>query len=91
MENRAIDGGFGSAWSPLVSSTIIWFIGMFTNSYLYVDASYYSPLASIYIDLLTPAAPSAASSWTMDFILRKVACNVHKYHYDVDEESIRLF
>ena len=34
MENRAIDGGFGGVWSPLVSSTIMWFIGTFTNSYL---------------------------------------------------------
>jgi hypothetical protein len=33
MENRAIDGSFGQ-WSPLISTTIIWFIGMFTNSYL---------------------------------------------------------
>jgi hypothetical protein len=33
MENRAIEGGYGQTWSPLVSSTIIWFIGMFTNSF----------------------------------------------------------
>lgn len=93
MENRAIEGGFGATWSPLVSSTIIWFVGMFTNSYLYIDASYYCPLAQVYCDLLVPAAPSAASSWCMEFILRKVAWNMHKYHHDVDvvEESIRLF
>lgn len=93
MENRAIEGGFGQAWSPLVSSTIIWFIGMFTNSYIYVDASYYCPLATVYSDLLIPSAPSAVSSWCMEFILRKVAWNMHKYHHDVDvvEESIRLF
>lgn len=93
MENRAIEGGFGAAWSPLVSSTIIWFIGMFTNSYLYIDASYYCPLAPVYCDLMIPNAPSGASSWCMEFILRKVAWNMHKYHHDVDvvEESIRLF
>lgn len=93
MENRAIEGGFGAAWSPLVSSTIIWFIGMFTNSYLYIDASYYCPLATVYCDLLIPAAQSGTSSWCMEFILRKVAWNMHKYHHDVDvvEESIRLF
>lgn len=93
MENRAIEGGFGAAWSPLVSSTIMWFIGTFTNSYLYVDESYYCPLAPVYCDLLIPAAPSNASSWCMEFILRKVAWNMHKYHHDVDvvEESIRLF
>ena len=93
MENRAIEGGFGGSWSPLVSSTIIWFIGMFTNSYLYVDATYYCPLASVYCDLLIPAAPTGTSGWCMEFILRKVAWNMHKYHHDVDvvEESIRLF
>lgn len=93
MENRAIEGGFGAAWSPLVSSTIIWFIGMFTNSYLYVDASYYCPLSQVYIDLLIPEAPSGASNWCMEYILRKVAWNLNKYFHDVDvvEESIRLF
>lgn len=93
MENRAIEGGFGATWSPLVSSTIMWFIGMFTNSYLYIDASYYCPLATVYCDLLTPATPSGTSNWCMEFILRKVAWNMHKYHHDVDvvEESIRLF
>ncbi|CRL08225.1 CLUMA_CG020975, isoform A [Clunio marinus] len=93
IENRAIESGFGSSWSPLISSTICWFIGMFTNSYLYVDASYYCPLAPIYNDLLIPNSPSAASSRCMEFILRKVAWNMHKYHHDVDvvEESIHLF
>lgn len=71
----------------------MWFIGTFTNSYLYVDASYYCPLAPIYCDLLIPTAPSTASNWCMEFILRKVAWNMHKYHHDDDvvEESIRLF
>jgi hypothetical protein len=34
-----------------------------------------------------------ASSWCMNFIINKVAWNMHKYHHDVDvvEESIRLF
>lgn len=93
MENRAIEGGFGGSWSPLVSSNIMWFIGMFTNTYLYVDVTYYCPLAPVYCDLLIPGAPSGASNWCMEFILRKVAWNMHKYHHDVDvvEESIRLF
>lgn len=93
MENRAIEGGFGAAWSPLVSSTIIWFIGMFMNSYLYVDETYYCPLAQSYSDLMIPAAPSRASNWCMEFILRKVAWNLSKYYHDVDvvEESISLF
>lgn len=94
MENKAIEGGFGHSWSPLVSSTIIWFIGMFTNSYFYIDASYYCPLGQIYCDLLIPSAPSGpASNWCMEFILRKVAWNLHNYHHDEDvvEESIRLF
>lgn len=93
MENNAIEGGFGGSWSPLVSSTIVWFIGMFTNSYLYVDGSYYCPLSTIYSDLLIPTAPSGTSNWCMEFILRKVAWNMNKYHHDVDvvEESIKLF
>lgn len=94
MENKAIEGGFGHSWSPLVSSTIIWFIGMFTNSYFYIDASYYCPLGQVYCDLLIPSAPSGpASNWCMEFILRKVAWNLHNYHHDEDvvEESIRLF
>lgn len=93
MENRAIEGGFGGSWSPLVSSTIVWFIGMFTNSYLYVDHSYYCPLATIYKDLLTPNANLGTSNWCMEFILRKVAWNMNKYHHDVDvvEQSIKLF
>lgn len=91
MENRAIVGGFGAAWSPLVSQTIMWFITMFTNSYLYVDVSYYCPLASVYCDLLVPAA--AASSWCMEYVLRKVAFNMQMMSHDVDvvDESIRLF
>lgn len=93
MENRAIESGFGSTWSPLLSSTIMWFIGMFTNSYIYVDGTYYSPLAPIYADLFIVNAPLQGSNWTMNFVINKVAWNMHKYHHDVDvvEESIRLF
>jgi hypothetical protein len=41
MENRAIEKGFGACWSPLISSSLVWFIGNFINSYLYVEATYY--------------------------------------------------
>lgn len=93
MENRAIESGFGQTWSPLMSSTIMWFIGMFTNSYIYVDSTYYSPLAPIYVDLFIVNAPLQASNWTMNYVINKVAWNMHKYHHDLDvvEESIRLF
>lgn len=93
MENRAIEGGFGAAWSPLVSSLLMWFLGSFTNSYLFLDAAYYSPLSQIYCDLLVPKSTYDSSSWTMEFILRKVGFNMMKYHHDVDvvEESIKLF
>ena len=93
IENRAIEGGFGAVWSPLFSSVLVWFLSSFTNSYLYLDAAYYSPLAQIYSDLLIPAATYDASSWTMEFILRKIGFNMTKYHHDVDvvEESIKLF
>jgi hypothetical protein len=91
MENRAIEGGFGGVWSPLVSSLIMWFMGTFTNSYLYLETAYYSPLSQVYTDLLVPTASNSASSWCMEYILRKVAFNMYKYHHDVDvvEESIR--
>jgi hypothetical protein len=93
MENRAIEGGFGSTWSPLVSSTIMWFLGMYTNSYIYIDGTYYNPLAPTYSDMFAVGSPMPASSWCMNFIINKVAWNMHKYHHDVDvvEESIRLF
>lgn len=42
MENRAIISGFGVSWSPLVSVTLVWFFGTFTNSYLYLEGAYYS-------------------------------------------------
>lgn len=93
MENRAIESGFGATWSPLVSSTIMWFLGMFVNSYIYIDATYYNPLASIYSEMVMVGAPLNASAWCMNYIINKVAWNMHKYHHDVDvvEESIHLF
>lgn len=93
MENRAIESGFGTTWSPLVSSTIMWFLGQFTNSYLYIDVAYYNPLAPIYNEMLIVNAPLHASAWCMNYIINKVAWNMHKYHHDVDvvEESIHLF
>lgn len=93
MENRAIEKGFGAIWSPLISSTIVWFIGNFINSYLYIDASYYFPLAPLYTDLLVHSAPNGVSNWCMDYILRKIAFNMHKYYHEVEvvEESIKLF
>lgn len=93
MENRAIEKGFGAVWSPLISSNLVWFIGMFINSYLYVEASYYWPLAPLYTDLLVQSAPNGVSNWCMDYILRKIAFNMHKYSHEIDvvEESIRLF
>lgn len=91
LENRFILQGFGGCWSPLLSSTIMWFLAMFTNSYVHVEAVYYSPLAPIYTELMIAGAPAAA--WTMNVILTKVAWNMNHYHHDVDvvEESIRLF
>lgn len=93
MENRAIEGGFGATWSPLLSSTIMWFIGMYTSSYILIDAMYYNPLAPIYQEMFVAGSVVPASSWCMNYIINKVAWNLHKYHHDVDvvEESIRLF
>lgn len=93
MENRAIEGGFGATWSPLLSSTIMWFIGMYTSSYILIDATYYNPLAPIYQEMFVPGSAVPASSWCMNYIINKVAWNLHKYHHDVDvvDESIRLF
>lgn len=94
MENRAIEGGFGSTWSPLMSSTLMWFIGMYTSSYVLIDATYYNPLAPIYMELFsTGTATVPASQFCMNYIINKVSWNMRAYHHDVDvvEESIRLF
>ena len=66
---------------------------MFTNSYLYIDATYYNPLAPVYTEMLMTNSPLQGSSFCMNYIIRKVAWNMHKYHHDVDvvEESIHLF
>lgn len=89
MENRALEGGF-TEWSPLVSTLLMWFIGTFTNSYLYLDTAYYSPLSTVYSELLVP---NDTSSWCMEYILRKIAFNLYKYTHELDvvEESIRIF
>ncbi|KAG5668925.1 hypothetical protein PVAND_016835 [Polypedilum vanderplanki] len=93
MENRAIESGFGATWSPLLSSTIMWFIGQYLNIYILIDATYYNPLAPVFAELFTIGSALPANAWCMNFILNKVAWNMHKYHHDVDvvEESIRLF
>lgn len=93
MENRAIESGFCTIWSPLVSSLIIWFIGAFTNSYLYLDATYYMPISPVYSDLLVPSNLNDPSSWAMEYILQKVAFNMYKYTHEIEvvDESIKLF
>jgi hypothetical protein len=69
MENRAIESGFGSVWSPLLSSTIMWFIGQYTNSYIYVDATYYNPLAQTFVDLFMINSSIPGSNWCMNYII----------------------
>lgn len=77
----------------LVSSTIVWFFGTFINSYIYIDAAYYNPLSPIYSEMFMVNAPLNAGAWCMNYIINKIAWNMHKYYHDVDvvEESIRLF
>jgi hypothetical protein len=93
MENRAIESGFGSTWSPLLSSTIMWFIGQYVSVYVLIDGTYYNPLAPVYAEMFALTAVVPANAWCMNFVLNKVAWNMHKYHHDLDvvEESIRLF
>lgn len=91
IENNAIESEIKCALSPEVSSNIMWFLKMWSESYLLMLAIHYEkisePLKAAF-GLDTPCA-----NWVIGYILKKICINVQSFYSEkeVIDQSIKLF
>ena len=92
IENKSISSGMLMYWSPLMSSTLMWFCGMWSTSYAFLNLTHYQEISPIYKEILG-AENGIGSKLIMDYILGKICFNMHQYHTELDvvDQSIKLF
>ncbi|KAM0733116.1 Exportin-4 [Formica fusca] len=76
--------------SPELSSTIIWFLHIWSQSYLLPTEVYYSEISTTILQAFGEDSPGAL--WTMNFLLEKVICNINTFKSEpaVIKETIKL-
>jgi hypothetical protein len=91
IEKNSIGAGLGIYLSPLTSSTMMWFIKVFTTFYLYIDPVYYSPLSDVYSEMF--GIEKMGAKWSLNYILEKICFNIHNYNQEVEvvEDTLAVF
>lgn len=81
IENNSFQSGLAYYLSPLTSSTLMWFIKLWANSYLYIDPVFYSPFSDVYGQVL--GIDKDGSKWALNYVLGKICFNIHNYFNEV--------
>lgn len=77
IEKTAISIHLENILSPELSSTIIWFLLKWSKSYFVPNEVYYSEISPTILQAFGEDSPGA--SWTMNFLLEKVVCNINAF------------
>ncbi|VVC37256.1 Hypothetical protein CINCED_3A011540 [Cinara cedri] len=74
VENRLIEAKMESLCSPLLSGTIVWFLHVFSQTYLMPNETYYSELSMPLLQAF--GQHTEAASWVLNYLLNKVERNI---------------
>ncbi|GAB1860941.1 Exportin-4 [Camponotus japonicus] len=90
LEKTVISIHAENVLSPELSSTIIWFLHIWSQSYLLPTEVYYSEISTTILQAFGEDSPGAL--WTMNFLLDKVICNINTFKSEpaVIKETIKL-
>lgn len=91
IEKNAIDAKLNSFLSPEVSSSLMWFLKMWSDAYLLPSLVYYNEVSEVLKQAFGKDTPGGI--WTMNFILNKICHNVQNFSSEpsVIEDTIDLF
>ena len=74
MERRAIEAGLAHLWSPLVSSSIMWFLRRWALTYLSTQEAIYQEISPAFITAF--GRDTEGAKWTVNFLLEKSLSNI---------------
>lgn len=91
IEKSAIDAKLGQFLSPEVSSSLIWFLKIWSDSYVLPPLECYSEVSESLKQAFGQDTPGGV--WTMNFILNKICHNVRNFSSEpsIIEDTIDLF
>lgn len=91
IENNAIEYKMKDFLSPEVSSDIMWFLGLWSETYLFMLTEYYTNLSESLHTAFGLDTPGG--NWTLNCILNKICVNVQNFPNEVDvvKNSVGLF
>lgn len=89
-EKSAISANAAQLLSPELSSTIVWFLHRWSQSYLLPTESNYSEISPTLLQAFGDDTPGAL--WTVNFLAEKVECNINAFKGEraLIEETIQL-
>lgn len=91
MERNAIDAKLGKFLSPEVSSSLIFFLRVWSDSYVWTSLEYYSDMSEVLKQAFGEETPGGV--WTINFILNKIVHNIQNFSFenDVLDDTMDLF
>lgn len=91
IERNAIDAKMGHFLSPEVSSSLLYFIKVWTDSYVWPRCQYYTDMSEALKQAFGEDTPGGI--WTINFILNKIIHNVQHFTSEptVIEDTINVF
>lgn len=93
IERKAIDAKLGKFLSPEVSSSLIFFLRVWSDSYVWTSLEYYSDMSEVLKQAFGEETPGGV--WTINFILNKIVHNIQNFssafENDVLDDTMDLF
>merc|ERR1719312_181818 len=90
VEKRAVEAGLIHLWSPLVASSLMWFLRRWSLTYLSTQEAIYQEISSALVSAFGRDTEGAA--WTVNFLLEKCLSNLTRFssEHDVLKDTIGL-
>lgn len=79
IENKAIEANMKSVLSPEICTNIMWFLSIWSESYLLISDEYYEISESLQSAF---GRDTPGGNWTMGFILNKISINVRNFYME---------
>jgi len=90
VEKRAVEAGLIYLWSPLVASTVMWFLRRWSLTYLATQEAIYQEISSALVSAF--GRDTEGAKWTVNFLLEKCLSNLTRFssEHDVLKDTIGL-
>ena len=82
VEKRAIEAGLVHLWSPLVASTVMWFLRRWSITYLATQEAIYQEISSALVTAF--GRDTEGAGWTVSFLLDKCLSNLTRLNSEPD-------